>query len=211
MQSPRAHNRRAYSLKRAASALALVASVLGFLPTRAAAESDKLSFDMVAPAAVSTCLPNATAHVKITTAGGNQRMKVQVKGLAPNADFTLFLLQVPNFPFGMSWYQGEIHTGGGGAGTEEFIGVFSSESHVLAIGNSVPAPQTDPGVDALTNPTTAPVHMYHLGIWFSDPADAVAAGCSGMVTPFDGDHVAGILVLNTSNFPALEGPLGQLQ
>jgi hypothetical protein len=211
MQSPSAHNVRAFSLKRATICVALAASVFGCLPTLAAAQSDKVSFDMVAPASVATCLPDATARVTIDTVGDNQRMQVQVKGLAPNADFTLFVLQIPRFPFGMAWYQGEIHTGAGGTGTHQFIGVFSSETHVLAVGNPAPAPQTDPGIDAVTNPTTAPVHMYHLGIWFSDPADAVAAGCSGAVTPFDGDHVAGILVLNTSNFPDLEGPLGQLQ
>jgi hypothetical protein len=29
----------------------------------------------------------------------------------------------------------------------------------------------------------------------------VKADCAGNVTPFDGDHQAGIQVLNTSNFP----------
>ncbi len=48
-------------------------------------------------------------------------------------------------------------------------------------------------------------------MWFSDPADAAAAGCAGTSTPFDGDHVAGIQVLNTRNFPNLEGPLLQLE
>ncbi len=94
--------------------------------------------------------------------------------------------------------------------THQFFGIFSSETHVLAPG-SVAAPQTDPGIDAVTNPATAPVHMYHLGMWFSDPADAAAAGCPGTSTPFDGDHVAGIQVLNTRNFPNLEGPLLQLE
>jgi hypothetical protein len=31
------------------------------------------------------------------------------------------------------------------------------------------------------------------------------------VTPFDGDHQAGIQVLNTSNFPDGHGPLLKLQ
>jgi hypothetical protein len=30
------------------------------------------------------------------------------------------------------------------------------------------------------------------------------------VTPFNGDHTAGVQVLNTSNFPDLAGPLRQL-
>jgi hypothetical protein len=48
-------------------------------------------------------------------------------------------------------------------------------------------------------------------MWFADPADAVKAGCPGTVTPFDGDHNAGIQVLNTSNFPDNHGPLLNLQ
>jgi len=200
----------AYSPKRAAWYLTLVATVLGCLPAVAAAETDKVSFDMLVSAGAASCLPDATAHVNITTVGVNQRMQVQVKGLAPNADFTIFVLQVPTSPFGMAWYQGDIHTGADGTGVHQFLGIFSIETHVLAPG-SVAAPQTDPGIDALTNPGTAPVHMYHLGMWFSDPADAAAAGCPNNVTPFDGDHEAGIQVLNTRNFPDLEGPLLQVQ
>jgi hypothetical protein len=65
-------------------------------------------------------------------------------------------------------------------------------------------------VDASENPATPPVHTYHLGLWFNSPADAVAAGCPGNVTPFNGDHTAGIQVLSTRNFPADQGPLRQL-
>jgi hypothetical protein len=59
-------------------------------------------------------------------------------------------------------------------------------------------------------PATAPVHTYHLGLWFNSPADAVAAGCPGATTPFNGDHTAGVQVLNTSNFPNDQGPLRSL-
>jgi hypothetical protein len=38
----------------------------------------------------------------------------------------------------------------------------------------------------------------------------VAAGCPGATTPFNGDHTAGVQVLNTSNFPDDQGPLRQL-
>ena len=63
----------------------------------------------------------------------------------------------------------------------------------------------------LSNPATPPVQTYHLGIWFADPADAVKAGCPATVTPFDGDHNAGIQVLNTGNYPDTRGPLLNLQ
>jgi hypothetical protein len=39
----------------------------------------------------------------------------------------------------------------------------------------------------------------------------VKTGCAGNITPFDGDHQAGIQVLNTSNFPDGQGPLFNLQ
>ena len=77
--------------------------------------------------------------------------------------------------------------------------------------SSETAPNTHPGIDATTNPVTSPIHMYHLGVWFGDPADALAAGCPGTSTPFDGDHIAGIQVLNTNNFPAGAGPLGEFE
>ena len=171
---------------------------------------EKLAFDMVVAAGAQRCLPNATGHVSIRAAGQNQRMHVKVEGLPPHRVFTLFVLQVPTGPFGLSWYQCDIETDEGGEGSRDFLGIFSSETFVIAQAVR-PAPQTHPGVDALTNPDTAPVHMYHLGMWFSDPGDAVAAGCSNGTTPFDGDHVAGIQVLNTSNFPDTAGPLGQFE
>jgi hypothetical protein len=61
--------------------------------------------------------------------------------------------------------------------------------------------------DAQINPATAPVHTFHLGLWFNAPADAVKAGCPGDVTPFNGEHNAGIQALSTKNFPDGQGPL----
>jgi hypothetical protein len=64
--------------------------------------------------------------------------------------------------------------------------------------------------DATSNPATGPIHTFHLGLWFNDPADAVKAGCPGTVTPFNGEHNAGIQVLSTRNFANDQGPLRQL-
>jgi hypothetical protein len=52
--------------------------------------------------------------------------------------------------------------------------------------------------DADKNPAFNPIQMYHLGLWFNSPADAVKASCAGTVTPFNGEHNAGIQVLNTA-------------
>ena len=50
----------------------------------------------------------------------------------------------------------------------------------------------------------------HLGLWFNSPKDAVAAGCAGATTPFNGEHDAGVQALSTRNFPDLAGPLRQV-
>lgn len=39
--------------------------------------------------------------------------------------------------------------------------------------------------------------------------DAAAAGCGDEVTPFNGDHTAGIQVLSSRGFADAEGPLLQ--
>jgi hypothetical protein len=44
-------------------------------------------------------------------------------------------------------------------------------------------------------------------LWFNSPKDAAKAGCASTQTPFNGEHDAGIQVLNTANFPADFGPL----
>jgi len=38
----------------------------------------------------------------------------------------------------------------------------------------------------------------------------VAAGCPSALTPFEGEHNAGIQVLNTRNFPDDRGPLSEV-
>ena len=122
-----------------------------------------------------------------------------------NTVFELFILQVPKAPFGMSWYQGEITTDGNGLGVGDFAGIFSIETFTVAPGVA-PAPLVFP-TDASSNPATPPIQMYHVGVWFNSPSDAVIAGCPNTVTPFNGEHNAGVQVLNSSNFPDLNGPL----
>jgi hypothetical protein len=174
-----------------------------------------LAFDMVRSAGVvnAGCVPNGSAKVRIRSKGPVEIMDVAVKGLPPNTSFDFFVIQVPNGPFGLAWYQGDIKTNAQGVGYQRFIGRFNEETFIVAPG-SAPAPvvhNSPPFPDATTNPPTAPVHTFHLGLWFNSPADASAAGCPNTVTPFNGDHTAGIQVLNTSNFPDGEGPLFQVK
>jgi hypothetical protein len=170
--------------------MATIAGLTGMAPRANAAAGDIIKFNL-ARAVGATCLPT-TAHVRVTISdlGPVQKMHIEAFGLPANAGFTTFITQHSNRPFGVSWYQGEIQTDRRGRGVADFAGIFNDETFVL----SDTAIQTD-----------------HIGIWFADPADAVNAGCSGTVTPFDGDHEAGILVFSSSNFADDKGPLLQLK
>jgi hypothetical protein len=171
---------------------------------------ETINFPLVRPSVLSyTCAPYAQGKVKVTTLGDVEVMDVNVSGLPRNVEFDLFVIQVPNFPFGMSWYQGDIETNNSGKGTARFIGRFNKETFIVAPGIA-DAPQVHKGKDALENPATAPVHTFHIGIWFNSPADAVRAGCPGVITPFNGEHNAGIQILNTGTFADQAGPLRRL-
>jgi hypothetical protein len=178
-------------------------------------------FDMVVSKGASTCLPDATARVGVVTNGTFEDMFIHATGLPPGTDFDFFVIQVPNAPFGLSWYQGDVETNGKGEAFQVFRGRFSVETFIIAPGVA-PAPQVfnaPPFPDAAQNPETlgpdgktpGPVQTYHLGLWFNSPTDALKAGCAATVTPFNGEHNAGIQVLNTSNFPDSQGPLFTLQ
>jgi hypothetical protein len=177
-------------------------------------DGDDFKFDLVRSKGLAnfpTVAPNAHGRVKIESFGPVEIMKVKVWGLPPNTDFDFFVIQVPNAPFGLSWYQGDIETNKDGVGYGEFIGRFNIETFIVAPGVA-PAPNDpfhDPKriLDALQNPATNPVQIYHLGLWFNNPQDVVKAGGPGTVTPFNGEHDAGIQVLNTGEFGDTEGPL----
>ncbi|HEY7286390.1 MAG TPA: hypothetical protein VH497_13155 [Vicinamibacterales bacterium] len=186
------------------------AAMAGLMSLRAGAHEQKDEFNMVRAAKLvaSGCLPNATASVSIKSRGPVEVMDVRVEGLPPKTDFDFFVIQKPGAPFGMAWYQGDIETNHEGEGHGRFIGRFNEETFIVAQG-SVPAPVVHNNAfpDASLNPVTNPVHTFHLGLWFNSPVDAANAGCPADVTPFNGEHNAGIQVLNTSNFADLQGPL----
>jgi hypothetical protein len=177
-------------------------------PAQLPSDSKVFEFPMVVSAGAKACLPEASGRVTIHSIGPVEIMHVLVTGLPPKTGFDFFVIQVPKAPFGMSWYQGDIETDGHGNGHATFIGRFSVETFMTAPG-SAPAPVvfTGPFPDASLNPPTNPIQMYHLGLWFDSAADAAKAKCPNAVTPFNGDHDAGIQVLNTSTFPDASGPL----
>jgi hypothetical protein len=190
---------------------AAAAALLMAAPMAMASDDDSTTFNMVVSAGAKTCVPNATATVKITPAGQVELMDVSLQGLPPNTEFDFFVIQVPKSPFGVAWYQGDITTDKHGRGHQQFVGRFSIETFAVATG-SAPAPVVfnGPFPDASLNPPFNPIQMYHLGAWFGSPEAAQAAGCPATVTPFNGEHNAGLQVLNTSNFPDDHGPLRQV-
>ena len=191
---------------------ALAVAALASTPALAGNDDDEVRFPMVRndAGALQNALPNARGRVKIESVGPVEIMDVKVWGLPPNTDFDFFVIQVPKAPFGLAWYQGDIETNEYGVGHETFIGRFSIETFIVAQAPPANAPlvfNDPPFPDAAMNPVTNPVQLYHLGLWFNDPKDAAKAGAKNTVTPFNGEHNAGVQVLNTSNFPDDFGPL----
>ena len=163
---------------------------------------------MVVSQVAGNCLPEASAQVSIQSSGTAEDLFISASGLPPNTAFDFFVIQVPNAPFGLSWYQGNLVTDDQGNGMQHFRGRFNIETFIVAPG-AAPAPKAFDD-NATTNPATLPVQIYHLGLWFNSPEDAQRAGCANTVTPFNGEHRAGIQVLNTSNYPDSSGPLRNL-
>lgn len=159
-----------------------------------------VSFKMIASPGIKACLPHARATVEITPDSLNDEMEVHVYGLAPNTGYDLFVIQIPNKPFGISWYQSDLQTNRYGDGSVHVRGIFDAETFSVS-----------PGGPTVQFP---PTHQFHLGLWFNDPQVPFKLGCepgatAPIVTPFNGEQHAGIQVLNTANFPNL-GPLSQV-
>lgn len=178
----------------------------------AAPEEIKFSLDRSPGIVAAGCVPYAKGDVKVVSQGPVEVMDVYLSGLPAKTEFDLFVIQVPNAPFGLSWYQGDMETDEYGNAHGQFIGRFNIETFIVAPGVA-PAPQVhySPIADAKENPATAPVHTFHLGLWFNSPEDARYAGCDDAVTPFNGEHNAGVQVFNTASFPNEAGPLSQLE
>jgi hypothetical protein len=186
-------------------AAALLVLSLGAAGARSASARPSVAragftFHMVRTPGV-TCLPNARGTVTIVRGHLNEIMTVTVRGLPRNTGFDLFVIQVPNKPFGVAWYQTDLQTGEHGSGTVTVRGIFNKETFSVSVGGTTTFP---------------PTHQYHLGLWFNNPAKPFNLHCEGaatspIVTPFNGEQHAGIQILNTSNFPDIRGPLAHVR
>lgn len=155
-------------------------------------------FSMIQSPNINQCLPQASGFVTITRGDQNDIMHVSVRDLVPNTDYDLFVIEIPNKPFGVAWYQSDLETDKNGNGNVTVQGIFNRETFSISTGGPT-----------VTFPAT---HQFHLGLWFDDPNVPFEHGCepgqtSPTVTPFNGEQHAGIQVLNTANFPDATGPL----
>src|ERR1022692_219655 len=194
-------SRRVLVATAAAGAVAMAVGVTAaWATTRPNAHEQSFSFSLKRSAAVVSCLPHASGRVTITTGSLNDTMTVSLRGMPPNSGYDLFVIQQPNKPFGVSWYQSDVNVGRHGTGSATVRGIFNSETFSVSPGGTA---------------TFAPTHQYHLGLWFHHPRPPFNLGCepgvkTPVVTPFNGEQHACIQALNTANFPVSKGPLSHV-
>jgi len=139
------------------------------------------------------CMPNARVKVTVrstTDAIGFDILRVKARHLAPNRDFTVFLLETAGSPFGAAEYVGDIST--------DARGNADNELHLIV---------DEAFSSTLVNGQRVRVDLNQVGMWFADPADDdFCLGPNSPVTPFDGDNEAGVQAFNSANTRALPAP-----
>ena len=182
----------------AASALSLTAASAA--PVTSASAERPFTFALVPSPGIASCLPHAHGVVTIIPGSQNDLMDVTITGMPSHSEFDLFVIQQPDKPFGVSWYQTDVNANGNGIGHASVRGIFDRETFSVSPGGTT---------------TFAPTRQLHLGLWFNDPSLPFKLGCepgqaSPVVTPFNGEQHAGIQVLNTAQFPVGAGPLSRV-
>jgi hypothetical protein len=144
---------------------------------------------------LAACMPHARVKVTVkstTEQLGFDKFKVRARGLPPNRDYTVFLLETAKAPFGAA----------------EYIGDITSDKHGNA-SNTFRLIVDEAFSSTLVNGQRVRVDLNQVGMWFADPADddfcPAAPGTDG-VTPFDGDDEAGVQAFNSANTQPLPAP-----
>ena len=128
-------------------------AAVGIAGTGADAAVTQAKFHMVRSSAAvgANCLKGADAKVTIQSQGPVEVMRVSANHLPRNTDFDLFVIQVPNAPFGISWYQGDLESDSAGHAHGTFIGRFSVETFAVApMWRRLPRYSSPPFPDART-------------------------------------------------------------
>jgi hypothetical protein len=157
----------------------------------AAADKVHLRLTPSSPA-LAQCMPNADVEVtvKLTTdKKGFDIFDVTARHIAPNRDYTVFLLEQAGSPFGAAEYIGDLSTNDNGNGHAEFrLIVQEAFASTLVDGKRVR------------------VDLNRVGMWFADPKDDEFCLPGSGPTPFDGDNEAGVQAFNSANTVALPAP-----
>ena len=114
---------------------------------------------------------------------GVDKLKVTVEGLPPNTDFTVFLHELSDIPFGSSQYLAEMHTNKAGRASIIINTVIVDAFALKTAGN--PPTQRREDVD-----------LNFIAIWFADSKDDDAF-TNFPALAFDGDRDSGVVVLGT--------------
>ena len=116
---------------------------------------------------------------------GTDKMKVEVEGLPPNTDFTVFLHELSDIPFGSSEYIADFTTNRSGRGSV-MVRTVILEAFALKTAGDPPTVRLE---DA---------NLKFVAIWFADPKDSASFLPAGFpALAFDGDRSSGAVVLGT--------------
>ena len=139
------------------------------------------------------CMPNADVDVNVrltTDKRGFDVFDITARHIAPNRDYTVFLLEQAGAPFGAAEYIGDLSTNNEGYGQAEF--------HLIV---------QEAFASTLVNGNRTRVDLNRVGMWFADPKDDdFCLGPNSPVTPFDGDNEAGVQAFNSANADPLPAP-----
>jgi hypothetical protein len=139
------------------------------------------------------CMPMADVdvNVKLTTEKkGFDIFDITARNIAPNRDYTVFLLEQAGAPFGAAEYIGDLSTNDEGTGHAEF--------HLIV---------QEAFSSTLVNGQRVRVDLNRVGMWFADPKDDdFCLGPNSPVTPFDGDNEAGVQAFNSATSDPLPLP-----
>jgi hypothetical protein len=144
-------------------------------------------------AQLAQCMPNADVDVDVrltTDQLGFDIFHITARHIAPNRDYTVFLLEQAGSPFGAAEYIGDLSTNDEGNGHAEF--------HLIV---------QEAFSSTLVNGSRVRVDLNRVGMWFGDPKDDdFCLGPNSPVTPFDGDNEAGVQAFNSANADPLPAP-----
>jgi hypothetical protein len=183
--------------------LILGALIMGFAaaPTCAqqevaVASATKATFTLTVNPAILPCLQQSTknaptATVTLVKGNLNDTLTIKLKHVKPGLAFDLFTVQNSRFlsnsaldpafaNFGLAWYQSDIEVGKLGSGSAKIQTILVNQifgfEDVSALG---------------------PTNTFHVGLWFNSTVDVVK--CLGFEhpTPFNGDHSAGPLAMES--------------